>query len=79
MSISNVNQGNIDLAIPRITIHRILTVYLRMSPVVTRWVPKPLTDDNKLHRVAVCRELLKSWMNEDFLDRGSISKNRRQF
>ena len=39
-----------------------------MSRVVSRWVPKLMTDKKRRQRVDVCHQLLKSW-REDFLNR----------
>ena len=58
------------LGICKAIINRILVEGLKMNRLVSRWVSKPLTDENKRQKVDDCRKLLKSGREEkDFLDR----------
>lgn len=53
------------------TVHRVLTNNLNMHKVSARWVPRLLSDDNKVRRVAASRKFLRRYDREgdEFLSR----------
>ena len=58
------------LGIAKTYIHLILTEHLGMTRVVAKWVPKLLSEQQKLARSQVCRTLIKAWQHEkDYLKR----------
>ena len=53
------------------TVHRVIADELKMSKVSARWVPRLLTDDDKLRRLSASQEFVKRYRKEGetFLNR----------
>ena len=48
-----------ELAIPKTTIYEIISNYLGMKKISTRWIPKLLTPIQRANRLDCCQELLQ--------------------
>ena len=66
-----VREISIICDIGKTTVHKIITEQLNMERVCARWVPRILTDENRMNRVVASQAFLRKWRSEGerFLDR----------
>lgn len=66
-----VREVSVICDIGKTTAHKVLTEQLNMERVCARWVPRVLTDEDRMKRVAASQAFLRKWRSakERFLDR----------
>jgi len=62
---SSVRFLEMELGISKTTIHRILTEKLGLRKLNSKFVPHQLNDDQKLHRIEHCKDIIKYARNDE--------------